>query len=51
MVNSFISDQDVLRPGDPGCDGACGVFNLANVPKPAEAVVARTGEYVQESTG
>lgn len=44
MVNSFISDLNVLRPGDPGYDRACGVFNLANVPKPAEAVVACTVE-------
>jgi hypothetical protein len=51
VVNSFISDLNVLCPGNPGYDWACGVFNLANVPKPTEAVVARTVEYVQERTG
>jgi hypothetical protein len=51
MVNSFISDLNALRPGDPGYNRARGVFNLANVSKPAEAVVARTVEHVQERTG
>jgi FAD/FMN-containing dehydrogenase len=36
------SDLNVLRRNDSGYEEACRVFNLAGVPAPAEAVIART---------
>ncbi|MGH3828949.1 MAG: FAD-binding oxidoreductase [Pseudonocardiaceae bacterium] len=37
-----FAPPNLVGPGDPGYDRACGSFNVAGVPAPAEALVATT---------
>ena len=47
MAGSYSPDFTVLRSGEPEYDRARSVFNLAGVPAPAEAVIARTVNEVR----
>lgn len=49
MAGSFPADLTVLRNGEPEYDRARAVFNLAGVPAPAEAVIARTVDEVRSA--
>ena len=49
MAGSYSPDFTVLRSGEPEYDRARSVFNLAGVPAPAEAVIARTVNEVRSA--
>ena len=49
MAGSYSPDFTVLRSGEPEYDRARWVFNLAGIPAPAEAVIARTVNEVRSA--